>query len=234
MANQTKYAKINGRGGSNFGAGGSLYWSTGFWLYKDNGVVGTKMNKKSEKKNHFVLGETTDPRARWYVVHTYSGHDVKVAEQLKQRVETMGLKEKIFEMLVPTQEKIQVRAGTKLTVKEKIFPGYLLIKMILTDESWLIVRTTSGITGFIGTGDKPSPLEEKEVAAIQKFVSMAAPKFKTEFSTGEAVKVTDGPFNDFLGSIESINEEKGTLKVLISIFGRETPVELDVLQVQKI
>jgi transcriptional antiterminator NusG len=146
----------------------------------------------------------------------------------------MGLADKIFEMLVPTQEKIQVRAGAKQTVKEKIFPEYLLIKMILTDESWLMVRTTNGITGFIGTGNKPAPLEEKEVAAIRNFASMAAPKFKAEFSTGQAVKITDGPFNDFLGSIESINEEKGTLKVLISIFGRETPVELDLLQVQKI
>ncbi|MFH1841091.1 MAG: transcription termination/antitermination protein NusG [Candidatus Shapirobacteria bacterium] len=192
------------------------------------------MNEKTKTKNHLILSETSDPRAKWYVVHTYSGHELKVAEQLKQRVETMDLGGKIFEMLVPTQEKIQVRAGAKQTIKEKIFPGYLLIKMILTDESWLTVRTTNGITGFIGTGNKPSALAEKEVAAIQKFASMAAPKFKTEFGIGEAVKVTDGPFNDFLGSVESINEEKGSLRVLISIFGRETPVELDFLQVQKI
>jgi transcriptional antiterminator NusG len=192
------------------------------------------MSEKAKSKNHLILSETTDPQAKWYVVHTYSGHEVKVAEQLKQRVETMGLGDKIFEMLIPTQEKIQVRAGAKQTVKEKIFPGYLLIKMILTDESWLAVRTTNGITGFIGTGNNPSALANKEVEAIQKFVTQAAPQFKAEFSVGEPVKVIDGPFSDFLGTIESINHEKGTLKVLISIFGRETPVELDFLQVQKI
>jgi transcriptional antiterminator NusG len=146
----------------------------------------------------------------------------------------MGLEDKIFEMLIPTQEKIEIRSGAKQNIKEKIFPGYLMIKMILSDQSWLTVRTTNGITGFIGSGNKPTALEEREVVAIQKFMSMGAPKFKAKFSLGEAVKIVDGPFTDFLGSVESINDEKGTVKVLISIFGRETPVELDFLQVQKI
>ena len=165
---------------------------------------------------------------------TYSGQESRVVEQLKQRIESLNLKDKIFEILIPTQEKIEIRSGQKQKVKEKIFPGYLLIKMLVTDQSWLAVRTTNGITGFVGVGNQPTPLEEKEVEAIQKFMQMEAPKFKTKFSLGEAVKIVDGPFADFLGSIEEIDEAKGKLKVLVSIFGRETPVELDFLQVSKI
>lgn len=171
---------------------------------------------------------------RWYVVHSYSGHETKVAEQLRQRVESMKLDDYILEILIPTQEKIEIRSGAKQKVKEKIFPGYLLVRMVLTDDSWLAVRTTNGITGFVGVGDKPTPLEDKEVETIQKFMTMAAPKFKTKFSIGEAVKIIDGPFADFLGTIDNIDEGKGKIKVLVSIFGRETPVELDFLQVSKI
>ena len=155
-------------------------------------------------------------------------------ETLRQRIETMNLKDKIFEMLVPTQDKIIIRGGKKSQIKEKIFPGYLLVKMILDDPTWLAVRTTAGITGFVGTGNKPTPLSEVEVSNIQKFVSSPAPRFKTKFVNGEAVKITDGPFSDFLGTIHEMDEEKGKVKVLVSIFGRETPVELDFLQIQKI
>ena len=169
-----------------------------------------------------------------YVVHTSSGHEVRVMETLRQRVETMGLKDNVFEMLVPTQDKIVIRGGKKAQVKEKIFPGYMLVKMILDDPTWLAVRTTAGITGFVGAGNKPTPLSETEVVNIQKFVSSPAPRYKTKFVSGEAVKITDGPFSDFLGTIHEIDEEKGKVKVLVSIFGRETPVELDFLQISKI
>lgn len=177
---------------------------------------------------------TDSPNAHWYVVHTYSGHEAKVAATLKQRVESQKLQDKILDILVPTQEKIEIKEGRKNTIKEKIFPGYLLIRMILDDNTWLAVRTTPGITSFVGMANKPTPLPDQEVATIQKFMSMEAPKFKTTFSSGEAVKIVDGPFSEFLGSISEIDEAKGKLKVMVSIFGRETPVELDFLQVAKL
>lgn len=183
---------------------------------------------------HIIITANQDPKAKWFVVHTSSGHEVRVMETLRQRVETMGLKDTVFEMLVPTQDKIVIRGGKKAQVKEKIFPGYMLVKMVLDDETWLAVRTTAGITGFVGAGNKPTALSEMEVKNIQKFVSSPAPRYKTKFVTGEAVKITDGPFTDFLGTIHEIDEEKGKVKVLVSIFGRETPVELDFLQIQKI
>ncbi|OGC97333.1 transcription termination/antitermination protein NusG [Candidatus Amesbacteria bacterium RIFCSPHIGHO2_01_FULL_48_32] len=170
----------------------------------------------------------------WYVVHTYSGHEARVADALRQRVATLGQTDKVFELLIPTQNKIHIKHGKKFQVREKIFPGYLLVKMIADDDSWLVVRTTQGITGFVGMGNKPTPLSQAEVDAIMQFAQMGAAKFKTNFTVGEAVKITDGPFTDFLGSIESLDEEHGKLRVLVSIFGRETPVELDFLQVKKI
>ena len=199
----------------------------------DSGVAERGIGSK-KIQGHTVIAKTTDPKAKWYVVHTSSGHEVRVMETLRQRVETMNLEGRVFEMLVPTQDKIIIRNGKKATIKEKIFPGYLLVKMILDDPTWLAVRTTAGITGFVGAGSKPTPLSEAEVANIQKFISSPAPRFKTKFSTGEAVKIVDGPFSDFLGTIHEIDEEKGKVKVLVSIFGRETPVELDFLQIQKV
>ncbi len=170
----------------------------------------------------------------WFIVHTYSGHENKVVETLKQRIASLNLTDKIFEMVVPTRDTIVVRSGKKETIKEKIFPGYILVRMNLTDESWLAVRTTPGVTAFVGLGNKPTPISEEEVDTILRFMKMETPKYKTAFSTGEAVKIIDGPFAEFLGSIDSIDEEKGKLKVLVSIFGRETPVELDFLQVSKL
>ncbi len=177
---------------------------------------------------------SSDGKPRWYVVHTYSGHEAKVAATLKQKVESLKLSDKVLDILVPTQEKIEIKEGKKSKINEKIFPGYILIRMVLDDNTWLAVRTTPGITSFIGISNRPTPLPDEEVAQIQKFMAMEAPKFKTTFSTGEAVKITDGPFAEFLGSISEIDEEKGKLKVLVSIFGRETPVELDFLQVAKL
>ncbi len=184
--------------------------------------------------NHIIVTQSDDKRARWYVVHTYSGHENKVAETLKQRALNMDLQDYILEMLIPTQEKIQIKRGKKQTVKEKIFPGYMLVKMILTDASWLAVRTTQGVTGFVGVGNKPTPLPENEVKTIQKYMAQGAPTYKANFSLGEAVRIVEGPFTDFLGTVDRIDEEKGKVTVLVSIFGRETPVELDFLQIIKV
>ena len=199
-----------------------------------NTNVAERGTGKRKIPGHIVISQSENTKAVWYVVHTASGHEVRVMETLRQRVETMGLTEKVFELLVPTQDRVIIRGGKKATIKEKIFPGYLLVKMILDDPTWLAVRTTPGITGFVGAGTKPIPLSESEVSNIQKFVSAPAPRFKTKFSVGEAVKITDGPFADFLGTIHEMDEEKGKVKVLVSIFGRETPVELDFLQIQKV
>ncbi|TSC88661.1 MAG: Transcription termination/antitermination protein NusG [Microgenomates group bacterium Gr01-1014_5] len=185
-------------------------------------------------KGHIVITKSNDPNGRWYVVHTTSGHEARIAENLRQRVETMGLEDKILEILIPTQDRVVIRSGKKYTIKEKIFPGYLIIKMIITDEAWLAVRTTQGITGFVGAGTKPTPLSETEVANIEKFVSAPAARYKVRFSVGEAVKITDGPFSQFLGTINEMDEARGKVKVLVSIFGRETPVELDFLQIAKV
>ncbi len=201
---------------------------------KEEIAVREKGTGNKKIPGHIVINTQENDKACWYVVHTTSGHEVRVAETLRQRVETMGLTDKVFELLVPTQDRVIIRSGKKATVKEKIFPGYMLIKMIMDDPTWLAVRTTPGITGFVGAGKQPTPLSELEVQNIQKFISTPAKRFKTRFSKGEAVKITDGPFSDFLGTINEIDEEKGKVKVLVSIFGRETPVELDLLQIAKV
>jgi transcriptional antiterminator NusG len=201
---------------------------------KDENIVAERGTGKKKIPGHIIINKKDDSNAKWYVVHTTSGHEVRVAETLRQRVETMRLEDKIFEILVPTQDRVVIRSGKKQNVKEKIFPGYMLVKLIMDDPTWLAVRTTPGITGFVGAGKTPTPLSDSEVKNIQKFISTPAKRFKTKFSKGEAVKITDGPFSDFLGSIDEIDEEKGKVKVLVSIFGRETPVELDLLQITKV
>ncbi len=177
---------------------------------------------------------TDPPGTRWYVVHTYSGHENKVALTLKQRVESENLQERILDVLVPMQEKIEIKSGKKVNVKEKIFPGYILVKMVLDDASWLAVRTTQGVTSFVGMGNKPTPISDAEVATIVKFTQTEAPMYKQVFTVNDAVKIVDGPFADFIGKIDSVDGEKGKVRVLVSIFGRETPVELDFLQIKKI
>lgn len=184
--------------------------------------------------NLVIISQTENKKARWYVVHTYSGHENKVAEALKQRAETLDLTDKIIAVLIPTQEKIQIKKGQRKTVTEKIFPGYMLVQMELTDNSWLAVRTTQGVTGFVGIGNKPTPLPKNEVEAIKKYMSQAAPQYKADYTEGEAVRIVDGPFNDFLGTVNAIDEGKGQVEVLVNIFGRETPVTLDFLQVKKV
>ncbi len=198
----------------------------------------TKKTVVKPVSNHVVINKkpllSQEKKARWYIVHTYSGHENKVAAMLKQRVEAMHLTDKVFELIIPTQNKIKISKGRKQEIAEKIFPGYLLIKMILNDNTWITVRTTQGITGFLGVGTKPTAINNKEVETILKFMKMEAPRYKTNFSVDEAVKIIEGPFANFLGTVDKIDDEKGKVIVLVSIFGRETPVELDFLQVSKI
>jgi transcriptional antiterminator NusG len=201
---------------------------------QEENIVDERGTGKKKIPGHIIINKDKSDKGSWFVVHTTSGHEARVAETLRQRVETMGLEDKVFELLVPTQDRVVIRGGKKATIKEKIFPGYLLVKLKMDDPTWLAVRTTPGITGFVGAGRTPTPLSASEVANIQKFVSAPAKRFKTRFSNGEAVKITDGPFSDFLGTIDEIDEEKGKVKILVSIFGRETPVELDLLQIAKV
>ncbi|MEA2056700.1 MAG: transcription termination/antitermination protein NusG [Patescibacteria group bacterium] len=187
-----------------------------------------------DEPNIIRIAKEDNDKAHWYVVHTYSGRENKVAETLKQRAQTLDLGDKIVKVLIPTKEKIQIRKGKRKTINEKIFPGYMMVNMVLDDDAWLAVRTTNGVTGFVGTSSKPTPLPRHEVEAIQKYMQQKAPQYKAEFTEGEAVRITDGPFNDFLGTVKEIDEDKGQVEVLINIFGRETPVELDFLQVEKV
>lgn len=191
-------------------------------------------NLKPQDPASNIQSPTSNPAARWYVVHTYSGHENKVAHTLKQRIESEHLEEKILDVLVPMQEKIEIKGGKKINIKEKIFPGYILVKMVLDEKSWLAVRTTQGVTSFVGMGNKPTPISDAEVQTIIRFTQEEAPVYKQVFAADDTVKIVDGPFADFIGKVDSVDEERGKVKVLVSIFGRETPVELDFLQVQKI
>ena len=195
----------------------------------------SKTIKRKKRKFRYLISKQEAPaNAQWFIIHTYSGHEYKVTQALKQRVKTMGLQDKVFEVIIPLQDKYTIRQGQKIKTQEKIFPGYILVRMVLTDNSWLVVRTTPGVTGFVGVGSKPTPISDEEVEKIIATIKKGKPKYRAKFSVGEAVKITDGPFAEFLGTIEEIDEERGKLKVLVSIFGRETPVELDFLQVTKI
>ena len=170
----------------------------------------------------------------WFVVHTYSGHEQRVKKNLEQRIKFMDAESEIFQIVIPTEEEIQVRNGQRHSVTKKILPGYVLVEMRMSDQSWGVVRNTPGVTGFVGSGNKPVPLQEEEVNRILKQMSAEAPKVKVGFRKGQSVRVTDGPFIDFVGVVDDISEGKGKVKVLLSLFGRETPVELDFLQVEKL
>ena len=170
----------------------------------------------------------------WYVIHTYSGYENKVKANLERRVESMAMEDKIFRILVPTEEEFEVRDGKRKITKKKVFPGYVLVEMILTDDSWYVVRNTPGVTGFVGSGSKPIPLQEKEIKMILHQMGFEEPKVKMDFEVGETIKVIRGPFENFSAIIEDISPEKGKIKVMVSMFGRETPVELDYHQVEKI
>jgi transcriptional antiterminator NusG len=176
--------------------------------------------------------ETTEGPA-WFVIHCYSGYENKVRHNLEQRIETMGMKDKIFDVVIPTQEEIEVKDGRRRTVERHIFPGYVLVNMLLTEESWYVVRNTPGVTGFVGMGNQPTPLRPEEVSQIIKRMEAEAPTVKVTFKVGERVRIIDGPFNDFRGVVSEIDMERTKVRVMVSFFGRETPVELDFLQVEK-
>ncbi|MGQ9780458.1 MAG: transcription termination/antitermination protein NusG [Bacillota bacterium] len=171
---------------------------------------------------------------QWYVIHTYSGYENKVKANLERRVESMGMGDKIFRIVVPMEEELEYKDGKRKITKKKIYPGYVMVEMIMSDDSWAVVRNTPGVTGFVGSGSRPIPLQEKEVAAILRHMGLEEPRPRVDYSIGESVRVIRGPFENFSGVVEGINLEKGKLKVKVSMFGRETPVELDFSQVEKI
>ena len=173
------------------------------------------------------------PQGQWYVLHTYSGYENKVKRSIEHRVEALDLGDRVYEVVVPTQDEIEIRSGQRHTVQRKVFPGYVLVRMEMDDETWYALRNTPGVTGFVNVNNKPVPLAETEVQAILKGMTAEAPKVKVSFQVGDTVRITDGPFADFRGEIDEINQEKGKIKVLVSFFGRETPVELDFLQVER-
>ncbi len=174
-----------------------------------------------------------DGAPAWYVIHCYSGYENKVRHNLEQRIETMGMKDKIFDVVIPTQEEIEVRDGKRRTVERHIFPGYVLVNMALSEESWYVVRNTPGVTGFVGMGNSPTPLRPEEVNQIIKRMEAEAPTVKVTYKVGERVRIIDGPFNDFRGNVAEIDMERTKVRVMVNFFGRETPVELDFLQVEK-
>src|SRR5450759_2450138 len=169
----------------------------------------------------------------WYVIHCYSGYENKVRHNLEQRIETMGMKDRIFDVVIPTQEEIEVKDGKRRTVERHVFPGYVLVNMLLSEESWYVVRNTPGVTGFVGMGNSPTALRPEEVAQILKRMEAEAPHIKVTFKVAERVRIVDGPFNDFRGTVAEIDMERSKVRVMVNFFGRETPVELDFLQVEK-
>ena len=174
------------------------------------------------------------PDRNWYAIHTYAGYENVVLRNLKQRIDSLGMHDKIFNVIVPVDKKIKIKGGKRVEVEEKIYPGYVLVDMIVTDDSWYVVRNTPRVTGFVGAGVNPVPLKNEEVDYLFKKMDAGMAKHKIDMAVGESVLITDGPFKDLEGKINSVDEERGKIKVLVSMFGRETPVELDFLQVKKI
>ena len=170
----------------------------------------------------------------WYVIHTYSGYEESVAKNLRQRIESLGMDDKIFNVIVPKEKKIKIKNGKRKVVEEKIYPGYVLVEMIVTDDSWYVVRNTPNVTGFVGAGTTPIPVSKEEIENLKKRTEVKEPEYKIEVRIGDLVKITDGPFKDFDGKVSEVDEERGKVKVLINMFGRDTPVELDSLQIKKL
>lgn len=178
--------------------------------------------------------QTSEFGKNWYAIHTYSGYEDAVARNLKQRIESMGMEDKIFTVLVPAEKKIRIKNGKRRVVEEKIFPGYVLVEMVVTDDSWYVVRNTPRVTGFVGAGTTPAPLAIEEVEQLLERMGETEPKFKIEINPGDPVKITDGPFKDFDGKVAEVDQDRGKIKVLVNMFGRDTPVELDSLQIKKL
>ncbi len=214
-------------------------------VYLDNDADDTEEELPSQRGERLgdvasVLGdsllddkEEPEDERKWYVVHCYSGQENKVRHAIEQRIETMGMQDKIFDVVVPTEEEIEVREGKRRTIERRVFPGYILVQMIMDEDSWYVVRNTPGVTGFVGMGNEPTPLRPEEVSQIMRRMEAEAPKIKVTFRPGQKVRIIDGPFNEFIGTVGDIDMEKAKVRVLVSFFGRETPVELDFLQVEK-
>lgn len=179
--------------------------------------------------------QTLNLGRRWYVLHTYSGYEENVKHNIEQRIESFDMRDKIFNVLVPKEKKIKIKSGKRVTVEEKIFPGYILVEMVVTDDSWYVVRNTPNVTGFVGSGTTPTPIDQKEMDGLLKRTSgESAPQHKVDYEVNDVIRIVDGPFKNFEGKIASVDHERGRVKALVSMFGRETPVELDALQVKKI
>ena len=194
--------------------------------------------ESSSDEESAIVNEEQEPVEKddgreWFVIHCYSGYENKVRHNLEQRIETMGMKDMIFDVVIPTQEEIEVKEGKRRSIERHVFPGYVLVNLILTEESWYVVRNTPGVTGFVGMGNDPTPLRPDEVAHILKRMEAEAPHVKVSFKQGERVRIIDGPFNDFRGTVDEIDMEHAKVTVMVNFFGRETPVELDFLQVEK-
>lgn len=169
----------------------------------------------------------------WYVVHSYSGYENKVEKNLRHRIDSMGMQDKIFQVVVPTEEEVELKDGHRRTIERRVFPGYILVEMVLDEDSWYVVRNTPGVTGFVGSGNKPTPLRQDEVDKILKRMEAEAPKVKVSFKVGERVRIVEGPFEDFMGTVDEIDLDRARVRVLVNFFGRETPIELDFLQVER-
>jgi transcriptional antiterminator NusG len=200
-------------------------------------VIDSADDAEADNKEEIVEEEESAPVAEddrhWFVVHCYSGYENKVRHNLEQRIETMGMKNKIFDVVVPTEEEIEVKDGKRRTVERRVFPGYILVQMLMDEDSWYVVRNTPGVTGFVGMGNEPTPLRQEEVSQIVKRMEAEAPRIKVTYKAGQKVRIIDGPFNDFIGTVSDIDMERAKVRVMVSFFGRETPVELDFLQVEK-
>lgn len=179
------------------------------------------------------LYEEGGPEKHWYVVHCYSGYEYKVCHSIEQRIETMGMADRIFDVVVPTEEEIEVKDGKRRTVERRVFPGYILVQMKMDEDSWYVVRNTPGVTGFVGMGNEPTPLREEEIKQIFDRMSSDKPNVKVDFKVGQKVRIIDGPFNDFIGEVADIDVDKNKVRVMVNFFGRETPVELDFLEVER-
>lgn len=196
--------------------------------------VQVKDDKDKKKKKNIVRTEKQAGMRGWYVIHTYTGYEDQVAESLRQRIESLDMQEKIFDVIVPEEKQIEIKNGKRKVVEKKIFPGYVIVDMIVTDDSWYVVRNTPNVTGFIGLGVRPTAMSQAEIDHIKKRMGVEEPKYKIELKLGDLVRITDGPLKNFEAKVTEIDENRGKIKVLMSMFGRETPVTLDSLQVKKI
>ncbi len=214
----------------------------------DNDAVAAESVADDENLDEEVLDEEDEaleepeqdgepPRpdgTQWYVVHSYSGYENKVQKNLRHRIDSMGMQDRIFQIVVPTEEEVELKDGNRRTIERRVFPGYILVEMLLDEDSWYVVRNTPGVTGFVGSGNKPTPLREEEVDKILKRMDAEAPKIKVNFKVGQKVRIVEGPFEDFTGTVDEIDPDRARARVLVNFFGRETPIELDFLQVERV